>query len=295
MRSKLKVLSLCDGISMGLEALKRLGYEVEYHAIEICPNKRFISDTNHPGIIRPCNDVLELAAKGVTEYYDILIAGPTCTSLSSQGKREDWNGESKIFFDCVKILEAARSVNPEIKFFFENVYSMKNVCRDDISRVLGVDAYLGESRYYSAQDRKRYYWYNFDKPTEIVDAGITANSILDEDGLVLVAFSKSNRNEPGEPPIVEGRVKVIPKANTITTGAGGRGQSTWNAVFTKKMTVRNLSVQECARLQGAENYIFDFVSDALAYSSLGDGWNIPTVVELFKGLKFDRMEDDTGL
>lgn len=284
----IRVLALCDGISMGLEALKRLGIEVEYHAVEINPVKRSIADLNHEGIIRPCHDVLELEAaikKGEYEldFYDLILAGPTCTSLSSQGKREEWDGESKIFYNCVEIVEQARKINPNLKFFFENVASMRNVCRDEISKVLGVTHYLGESKYYSAQDRKRYYWYNFDKPKEIVDFGIEANSILDEDGLVLIAFSKSNRNEVGQPPIVEGRLKTIPKANTITTGRGGAGQSTKNWVITKKMTIRDLSVMECARLQGADNYCFDFVSDAEAYEALGDGWNIPTVVELLKG------------
>lgn len=283
---KIKVLSLCDGISMGLEALKRLGYEVEYHAIEIAPNKRMISDLNHQGIIRPSNDVLEFVKQDM-EYYDLLLAGPTCTSLSSQGNREEWNGESKIFFDCVDILNKCRAVNPDIKFFFENVASMRNVCRDDISRILEVPYYLGESKFYSAQDRKRYYWFNFDKPEEVVDLGITANSILDEDGLLLLAFSKSNRNEVGQDPIVEGRLKTIPKSNTLTTGVGCKGQSTANWVITKKMKVRDLTVAECARLQGADNYCFDFCSDAEAYEALGDAWELGCVTALLKGLKFD--------
>jgi DNA (cytosine-5)-methyltransferase 3A len=278
---KLKVLSLCDGISCGLEALKRLGLEVEYHAVEISKNKRFISDLNHPGIIRPYNDVLEMAEAEISEHYDLFLAGPTCTSLSSQGPRTEWEGESKIFFDCLKILNKCREINPDIKFLFENVASMRNVVRDEISQHLGVSYFEGRSELVSAQDRVRYYWFNWPHPI-IEDRGIESKSVLDSDGLHLLAFSKSNRNKKGETPIVEGRIKAKAKSNTLTTGPGCNGQSTMNKVITKNMSIRNLSVAECSRLQGVGNYSFDFVSDATAYEALGDGWQVDTVVEILR-------------
>lgn len=280
---KLKVLSLCDGISVGLEALKRLVGEenIEYHAVEIAENKRAISDLNHSGILRPCHDVYEMATWKKMEYYDLFLAGPTCTSFSSQGKREEWDGESKILIDCVEILKKCRETNPDIKFMFENVASMRNVVRDDISKLIGVPFFLGASELVSAQDRNRYYWFNWEPPV-LEDRGIEANSILDPDGLLLMAFSKSNRNKPGEPAIVEGRIKKKPKSNTLTTGVGCNGQSTMNKVICKNMSIRNLSVPECARLQGIGNYSFDFSSNSEAYEALGDGWQCDTVVEILK-------------
>ena len=280
---KIKVLSLCDGVSMGLEALKRTypDCEIEYHAVEISPKKRFLSDLNHDGIIRPFHDVYEMVQADELEFYDLLMAGPTCTSLSSQGPRTEWEGESKIFFSCNEIRKRLQTINPDLKYLFENVASMRNVIRDEISSHLEVPHWEGRSELVSAQDRVRYYWFNWEKPV-LEDKGITANSILDEDGLCLVAFSKSNRNKKGEPAIVEGRIKAKPKANTLTTGMNCDGQSTINRVFTKKMKVRGLSVSECARLQGIGNYSFDFVSDSEAYEALGDGWQVDTVVEIMK-------------
>ena len=277
----LKVLSLCDGISMGLQAFKNLGVEIDYYAVEINSKKRLLSDLNHSGIKRPFHDVLEMEKSGFSDYFDFLIAGPTCTSFSSQGKREEWEGDSKILINCVEILERLRKVNPEIKFLFENVASMRNSVRDEISKILGVSFWEGRSELVSAQDRVRYYWFNWAPPV-LEDKGIVANSVLDSDGLHMISFSKSNRNKKGEAPIVEGRVKAKPKSNTLTTGLGCNGQSTMNKVITKNMKIRDLTVSECSRLQGVGNYSFDFVSSSEAYEALGDGWQVDTVIEIFR-------------
>jgi site-specific DNA-cytosine methylase len=277
----IKVLSLCDGISCGLEALKRLGIEVEYHAVEIAGNKRLISDMNHGGIYRPSNDVLEMAKWDKMPHYDLFLAGPTCTSLSSQGPRTEWNGESKIFFDCLEILKKCKEANPDIKFLFENVASMRNVIRDEISSYIGVPHWLGASELVSAQDRNRYYWFNWEPPT-LEDKGILADSVLDPDGILMFSFSKSNRNKKGEAPIVEGRIKPKAKSNTLTTGRGCNGQSTMNKVITKGMQVRDLTVSECAKLQGVGNYSFDFIPNSIAYEALGDGWQVDTVTEILR-------------
>lgn len=278
----IKILSLCDGIASGYEAFKRLGIEVEYHAIEIDERKRYIADLNHPGIVRPAHDLIEFAKMPMTESYDYVLCGFTCTSLTSQGKREEWDGASKIFYECVDILEDVKFINPNVKFFFENVHSMRNVCRDEISAKLGVLAYLGYSAIVSAQDRKRYYWFNWDAPV-IHDRGILANDLLDDDGLLLFSVSKSNRNKKGEPAIVEGRMKAAPKSGTLLPGPGCNGQSTINKVVTKKLKIRDMTVSECARFQGVGNYNWGDSSDAQVFKAIGEGWSVEMVVELLRG------------
>lgn len=284
----IKVISFCDGIASGLEACKRLNVPVEYHAIEIEQFKRNIADLNHPGqIIRPCHDLivfleqLKAARPETLPHFDYFLCGFTCTSLSSQGKREDWDGESKIFYDCLEILKILREVNPNIKFLFENVHSMKNVCRDEISKQLGVPPFLGESALVSAQDRKRYYWFNWDAPI-IQDRGILANDILDPDGLHLFNFSKSNRNKKGEAPIVEGRMKAVNKTGTFTTGVACNGQSTMNKVITKKMQIRNMTVTELSKGMTIGNYNWGNSTEAQIWTAIGEGWSVDMVVEILR-------------
>lgn len=278
----IKVLSLCDGIASGLEAFKRLGVPVEYHAIELEQWKRDIADANHSGIVRPEHDLIEYAKRSSFEHFDYILCGFTCTSLTSQGNREEWDGDSKIFFDCLTILKGLKAVNPNLKFFFENVHSMRNVCRDFISAELGAPAFLGESKLVAAQDRKRYYWFNWNAPV-IEDRNVLANDLLDEDGLHLFSFSKSNRNKKGEAAIVEGRMKAAPKSGTLLPGPGCNGQSTMNKVITKKMTVRNMTVSECSRFQGVGHYNWNGSTDAQIFRAIGEGWSVEMVVELLRG------------
>jgi site-specific DNA-cytosine methylase len=275
----LRVLSLCDGVSNGLEALTQIipRDQIEYHAVEICEKKRFLSDLNHEGIIRPFNDVLEMAEQDSLESYDLILAGPTCTSFSSQGKREEWSGDSKIIIDCVKIYKSIQVINPKVRVLFENVASMRNEVKKDIDELIGITGECIRSEMFSAQDRNRYYWFNWEVPEFISHHSPTTESVLDPDGILMFSFSKSNRNKVGQPKIVEGRIKDKKKSNTLTTGVGCNGQSTMNKVITKNMKVRNLTVFECAKLQGMGRYSFDFVSDTEAFEAIGDAWQVDTV------------------
>lgn len=281
---KIRALSICDGISCGLLALKSLGFDVEYIAIEIDEIPRLISDANNAGIIRPKHDAYEVTKDDVIAMgkIDVFLAGPECTSLSSQGNRTDWDGKSKIFFKVAEICDWIKETSPGVKILFENVASMRNKSRDDMSRVLGMDYYKGLSALTSGQGRQRYYWINWDAP-EIADMGIGANDILENDGLHVVAFTKSNRNKKGEPGIIKGRQRSDTKAATITTGEGGRGQSTINYVITKKLKIRSLSVRECARLQNIpDDFDFSIVADRHAYKAIGNAWEIGMVSKLLE-------------
>lgn len=276
----LKVLSLADGVGTGREVLKRLGIKCEYHAVEIVEYKRKIADANHPDIIRPSHDIIDMADNIEFDHYDLILCGFTCTSLSSQGNRDAWDGDSKIFFDCLKIVEGCSETNPKLLFFFENVCSMENQYRDQISKLLGVSYFRGESGLVAVQDRHRCYWFNWQHPT-IVAREVDPRSVLDDDGMLIFSVSKSNRNKKGEPPIVKGRFKEFGKAGTLVTGKGCRGQSTANYIVTKKLEVRLPTPSECARLQGLDNYNWP-CTDMQIYESCGEGWMATMVEEIFK-------------
>lgn len=153
----IKVLSLFDGISCGLVALKNLGYNVEeYHAYEIDANAIKISTANHPEIIRH-GDVNDT---DFTEYegIDLLIGGSPCQDLSIQkGSREGLKGsKSSLFW---KYVEALANAKPQY-FLFENVASMKDADRDIITEALRVEPIMINAADFLPQNRERYYWTN---------------------------------------------------------------------------------------------------------------------------------------
>lgn len=153
----MKVLSLFDGISCGLVALKNLGFQVEeYHAFEIDENAIKISNKNHPHIIRH-GDVMESDFREF-EGIDLLMGGSPCQdlSISKAGRKGLQGSKSTLFW---KYKEALDNAKPKY-FLFENVASMKDKDRDIITEVLGVEPIMINSACFLPQNRERYYWTN---------------------------------------------------------------------------------------------------------------------------------------
>lgn len=297
---KLKILSLCDGISCGLMAFKALKVPVEYHAVENNKLTRIISDSNFKEVVRFENDVENVTKKMIKENgpFDWVIMGPTCKSVSAASNGPGLFGSSKILFDCIKIRDWVLSLNPKAKWLIENV-KMKDQYYNDFCSVIGEEAYLLNSANVSGQERLRYYWTNFEV-TDLKIKNIFLNDILENPNFGAVAWSKSGRYRdnkgkvhqspgPGKKYFVEERFKEINKANTLMATKYCKGQSTETRVWINKSKTkfRYLTVRECARLQTVPEKIkFDMVSETKAYRTIGDGWTVDVIKHLIKcGLK----------
>ena len=153
----MKVLSLFDGISCGLVALKNLGVAVSaYHAFEIDETAIKISNNNHAGIIRH-GDVMA-ADFSAFEGFDLLLGGSPCQDLSiSKAGREGLKGDKSVLF--WRYVDALKIAKPKY-FLFENVASMKDKDKDIITDALGVQPILINSSAFVPQNRERYYWTN---------------------------------------------------------------------------------------------------------------------------------------
>ena len=178
----MNVLSLFDGMSCGQIALKELGVTPDvYYASEI--DKHAIAQTqlNFPNTIQLGSvvdvDVLKL------QHIDLLIGGSPCTSFSSAGKRKgmstkceieitkleqylelkeqgfEFEGQSYLFWEYMRILTDIRKYNPDVKFLLENV-EMGAKWERVLSEAIGVYGVHINSALVSAQSRKRIYWTN---------------------------------------------------------------------------------------------------------------------------------------
>ena len=138
------VLSLFDGMSVGRCALKEMGIKVDkYYASEI--DKHAIAQTqkNFPDTIQ-LGDVTKIDARELG-HIDLLIGGSPCQSFSFAGHRVgmststneeiytldrylelknggfEFEGESYLFWEYMRILHEIRETNPDVFFFLENV------------------------------------------------------------------------------------------------------------------------------------------------------------------------------
>jgi site-specific DNA-cytosine methylase len=241
-----KVLSLCDGLSCGLLALKKLGIKVEYHAVEIDKHVRKLADYNLPEIIRWKDDVKEITEQDIIEHgpFDLVLFGTPCQSVSVSGiycgdNSDAWlNDKSGLLIDCLKVLKLVKKHNPKANFLIENV-KMKDLFLKQFNKFIGIEPVLINSELLSAQKRNRYYWSDFEI-SQPRDKKILSSSII-KDG-VLVAYSKSTRYKDKNGKVwsapakdreryVEERVNNNGKANTLVGGLGCCGQSTQNYVL----------------------------------------------------------------
>lgn len=178
----MRVLSLFDGMSCAQIALKEQGIAVErYYASEV--DKHAIQQTQHnfPDTVQ-LGDVTKVDV-GKLGHIDLLCGGSPCQSFSFAGKRKgmatkceiqitklhqylelkeqgfEFEGQSYLFWEYMRILTDIRKYNPDVKFLLENVEMGKKWERI-LSEAIGVFGVHINSNLVSAQNRARIYWTN---------------------------------------------------------------------------------------------------------------------------------------
>lgn len=176
------VLSLFDGMSCGRIALQELGVTIErYYASEV--DKYAIHNTMHnfPDTVQ-FGDVRQIDARTLGRI-DLLIGGSPCQSFSFAGKRVgmrtkqnervttlarylelkdagfEFEGQSYLFWEYIRILQEVKESNPNVYFLLENV-EMGKQWEYVIDEAIGVKGVHINSALVSAQVRKRIYWTN---------------------------------------------------------------------------------------------------------------------------------------
>lgn len=153
----MKVLSLFDGMSCGMIALRKMGIQPDrYVAYEI--DKYAIKTTQH--------NFPEIEQKGnvfnanFTEYKDIdlLCGGSPCQHWSISQKKNRETEASGIGWDLFcQYVRALREAQPKY-FLYENNKSMSNAIRESITKTFRFEPIMIDSALLSAQTRKRLYW-----------------------------------------------------------------------------------------------------------------------------------------
>lgn len=295
-KKKLVVLSLFDGISCGLQALKRLGLGVQsYYASEIDVDAITIAKKNHKDIIHMGDVCLWKTWNIDWTKVDLILAGSPCQGFSFAGKQLNFKDpRSKLFFEFVAIYKEAKKFNPKVRFLLENV-NMKKDFQDIITNTLEVEPLKICSSNFSPQKRRRLYWTNITKEVKTEKNNFFLKDILLENNtdssLYLNDIQKvrgiekykgktwKSGNKMGNmafPDNVNRKSKSI--SSTIIKGARE------TVHIEDKNGIRILSPIEIERLQTLpDNYTFG-LSNNKRYKLLGNGWNVNTISNILQHL-----------
>ena len=319
----MKVLSLFDGLSCGQIALKELGIKVDkYYASEI--DKHAIKQTmlNFPDTIQ-LGSVTDVDVSKL-DKIDFLIGGSPCTNFSFAGKRNgmstttneeiytldrylelkadgfQFEGESFLFWEYMRILNDIRKYNPDVKFMLENVEMGKKWERT-LSEAIGLFGVHINSALVSAQNRKRIYWTNirtkqiglfgevYSDIPQPEDRGILLKDILQDrvdekyylsDKMIECLTNRVNIAKGYEFKPTDGWVK----SNTIVKKEGN--YSTSNFICNPSMSrIRRLTPTECSRLQTIPDWYKWKCSDTQEYKMLGNGWTVDVISHILSFIK----------
>lgn len=303
----MNVLSLFDGISCANYVLEKLGFNIEkYYSSEIEKHAIEVSSKNFPNQIR-LGDVRNWKEWDIDfSKIDLIMVGSPCQSFSIAGHRKGFEGESgiiEVFFD---ILRHTKSLNPNVKFFLENV-KMKKEWEEIINEELGVEPLFLNSVDFSAQQRKRLYWFNWKPDYEIKgNSNKCVNDIL-EDGISYkvksYAITTTYQKLVWRDSLEKCRRNFVAKPVKVCD-IGNGGQRVYS-VYGKLVSLissnsagiyhidlpdgdyffRKLTPVECERLQGLpDNYTLG-VSNSQRYKMLGNAWQCDTIEAILKTLK----------
>jgi DNA (cytosine-5)-methyltransferase 3A len=176
------VLSLFDGCSGGQQALDKLGKKVDnYYASEIDKYAIQVTMANYPNTIQ-LGSVTEVDVSKLPTIH-LLCGGSPCQSFSFAGKRKgmstkdsieiltlkhylelksqnfEFEGQSYLFWEYMRILTDIKKVNPDVKFLLENVM-MGEKWQRILTQAIGINPIEINSSLVSAQNRRRLYWTN---------------------------------------------------------------------------------------------------------------------------------------
>lgn len=254
----------------------------------------------------------------------ILIGGSPCTYWSvAQKKGREVEAEGLGWELFRNYLIAKEKFKPDF-FLYENNKSAAQPIKDQISHELGVDLMHINSALVSAQNRQRFYAFNWnvDQPA---DRGIMLKDILEtatsEKGYELrapaVGVGCRNRREDDGKLYRRFETSGIEKANALTasghqsrlvvTNQNGEDLPVYEVVngeieikgkkYPIKLpdgyyVIRKLTPTECERLQTLPDGYTSAVSATQRYRGLGNGWTAEVIIHILAGALKDVPRDE---
>lgn len=283
MKNSINVLSLFDGISAGQLALQRAGINVKnYYASEVDVAAINVTQNHFPNTIQ-LGDVTKWKEWNLPwNEIDLVIGGSPCQGFSFAGKQLNFNDErSKLFFVFVDICHRVADENSKMIFMLENV-KMKKEYQDVITKYLGVEPIIINSKLVSAQNRIRLYWTNIKNVIQPNDKQILFKDIINNNYQFKPLTKWFFKSWGSKIKIDTLRTINHDKSFCITTN---RSHSKNYYLNLEKTMARMLERDEVEKLQTFPIGYTSIASKTEAHKMLGNSWTVDVIAHIFSFLK----------
>lgn len=231
----------------------------------------------------------------------LLLGGSPCTFWSiaqKNGRETEAEGMGWELFK--NYLIAKEKFKPDY-FLYENNKSAAQPIKDQIAHELDVDLMYINSALVSAQNRERFYAFNWEVE-QPDDRGIVVRDILEEttDEITYELVHKTihttdhgviRLGDIGTTAQAHRVYSCDGKSVTINSGGGGQGGKTGLYLCPNGM-IRKLTPLECERLQTLPDGYTEGVSNAQRYKGLGNGWTAEVIIHILNGALKDVPRDE---
>ena len=321
-------MSLFDGMACGRIALERAGIKVKaYYAAEIDKHAMKVAKHNWPDIVH-IGDVTRVGYLDGVLYndtdswyigkVDLIIGGSPCQGFSFAGKQLNFEDpRSKLFFEFVRLREETAADF----FLLENV-KMKAEFIKIIDLYLNTKSNYINSASFSAHNRPRLYWTNFQQPlvdthSDLVFSDIVCNDVREEH-YIKNSYALTLKTKPGiyrweelynklRKPIIDITKPILISEVTGDTPSGKSRQSdrlysskskhpclTTAGYMRYKVDMgsnnpqdwRYITIAEAEVLQTLPIGYTKIVSEQKGFEMLGNGWTVDVIAHIFKGLPY---------
>ena len=217
----------------------------------------------------------------------LLIGGSPCThwSIAKNKNRETKaEGIGWELFENYKI--AKEKFQPDF-FLYENNWSASKEIKKQIQHELNCKLMRINSNLVSAQNRDRFYVFNWEvKQPE--DRGILLKDIIEDDAQPIILFNLYGGYKEKTPRV------YLDKSPTIRTACGGGHipsvllkEHTLDECKTNEHAIlisRVLTPLECERLQTIPDGYTSVVSSTRRYNGIGNGWTAEVIIHILQGI-----------
>ena len=223
----------------------------------------------------------------------LLIGGSPCTFWSIAQKNGRETKAEGLGWELFKnYLIAKEKFNPDL-FLYENNKSAAQAIKDQISYELGVPLMHINSALVSAQNRQRFYAFNWEVE-QPEDRGITLADVMEDDVQPIILHNLYGGFNETKPRV------FVDKSPTIRTGCGGghipsallKGCNIPTTLKDGRKYSRKLTPLECERLQTLPDGYTKAVSNSQRYKGLGNGWTAEVIIHILNGALKDVPRDE---